>query len=181
MSEKKSTTNILPKLEILIIGVLFIGFTIWAFSKCQRTKTLYEQQAARTTAMEEPNTTEKEKKITEEEKKEKETTQEEKKAEEGKKTTRPKTSRERYTPLYVSIDGLNVREEPKLNASVVAQLKLHEEVTFLNEITDFKQKINLGKVEAYEPWIKIRTRKGKSGWVYGAGVHYYKTETQGVQ
>lgn len=193
MSQKKSTTTMLPKLEVLIIGVLFIGFIIWSFSKCQQTKTMYEQQATRTNAIGELSpeakaAAEDAAKKKEEAKKETEAKDkaeveggEETEGEEKKKKPRTRTVREPYTPLYVSIEGLNVRMEPKLNADVVAQLKLHEEVTFLNEVTEFKQKINLGTVEAYEPWIKIRTRKNKTGWVYGAGVHYYKTTTAGVQ
>ena len=53
-------------------------------------------------------------------------------------------------------------------------LKLNDEVYFLGETTDFKQKINLGDRIAFDPWIKVRAYTGHEGWVYGAGVHYFK-------
>ncbi|MEL7021834.1 MAG: SH3 domain-containing protein [Bacteroidota bacterium] len=93
----------------------------------------------------------------------------------------PKPSAPVGTPLYITIDNLNMRDHPHLDSTVVARLPLFELVTFMDEVTDFKQEINLGKVMANEPWVKIQTKKGKIGWVYGAGVHYYKIKREGVQ
>lgn len=85
------------------------------------------------------------------------------------------------TTLYITIDNLNMRTHPHLDSAVVAQLPLFETVTFLNEVTEFKEEINLGKEMANEPWVKIQTKRGKAGWVYGAGVHYHKKKREGVQ
>ncbi|MFK7934191.1 MAG: SH3 domain-containing protein [Saprospiraceae bacterium] len=85
------------------------------------------------------------------------------------------------TTLYVTIDNLNMRTHPHLDSVVVAKLPLFERVTFLNEVTEFKQEINLGKEMANEPWVKVQTKRGKDGWVYGAGVHYHKVAREGVQ
>lgn len=89
--------------------------------------------------------------------------------------------RERLTPLYSTIDGLNVRKGPSVKFGVVDRLELFEEVFFLNEVTDSTEQINLGSVTPDEPWVKIRTRKGQEGWVYGAGVDFYKRELEGVE
>lgn len=95
---------------------------------------------------------------------------------------KPKPQRQTFgTTLYITIDGLNMRNHPHLDSAVVAQLPLFEPVTFMDEVTEFKQEINLGKEMANEPWVKVQTRKGKAGWVYGAGVHYYKIKREGVQ
>ena len=89
--------------------------------------------------------------------------------------------REKLTPLYVTFEGLNVRSGPGLNYGKVDRLKLYDEVIFLNEITDSTFQINLGQVTPDEPWVKIKTPSGKEGWVYGAGVEYFKKKLEGVE
>jgi Bacterial SH3 domain len=82
--------------------------------------------------------------------------------------------------LYVSISGLKVRTAPNLTAKVVQKLALFDEVSYQNEVTKYTQPLSLGKEMANEPWVKVRTKKGKIGWVYGAGVSYYKIKRKGV-
>ena len=82
--------------------------------------------------------------------------------------------------LYVTIEGLNVRAEPNLKAKSFGKLKLFDQVSFLGKVTDEAQKLSLGTDEAEEPWVKIRTKRGTIGWVYGAGVSYYKKKRKGV-
>lgn len=84
------------------------------------------------------------------------------------------------TTLFVSIDGLKVRKEPGLKGEAVAELKLYEPVTFLNKKTEWTQEISLGYEKVTDHWVKVRTQSGKEGWVFGAGVHYYKMKRQGV-
>ncbi|HAD12714.1 MAG TPA: hypothetical protein DCF33_09785 [Saprospirales bacterium] len=83
--------------------------------------------------------------------------------------------------LFVSIDGLKVRKEPGLKGETVETLKLYDQVTFLNKKTEWTQEISLGYEKVTDHWVKVRTPSGKEGWVFGAGVHYYKTKRQGVQ
>lgn len=82
--------------------------------------------------------------------------------------------------LYITIKNLKVRKSPGLKEDVVAQLPLFEEVIFMDEVTDSTYQINLGYEIADEPWVKIKTEKGVIGWVYGAGVNYYKQKRTGV-
>ncbi len=89
--------------------------------------------------------------------------------------------RERVTPLYVTIEGLNVRQGPGVKYGVVDRLPLYEEVYFLHEVTDSTEQIDLGSITPEAPWVKIRTRKGREGWVYGVGVSYYKMKLEGVE
>lgn len=77
-------------------------------------------------------------------------------------------------PLFVTIDGLKLRKEPGLKGEAVEQLKLNEQVTFLNQKTDWSQEINMGDEKVTDYWVKVRTASGKTGWVFGAGLHYYK-------
>jgi hypothetical protein len=73
-----------------------------------------------------------------------------------------------------------VRKEPGLKGESVAELKLYEPVTFLNKKTEWTQEISLGYEKVTDHWVKVRTQSGKEGWVFGAGVHYYKMKRQGV-
>lgn len=82
--------------------------------------------------------------------------------------------------LWVVIDGLNVREKPELKAKSFGKLSLHDRVTFLGDVTKNTQKLSLGAEEADEPWVKIKTKRGTVGWVYGAGVSFYKTKRKGA-
>lgn len=93
----------------------------------------------------------------------------------------PKTNgTDSKTTLYTTIDGLKVRKEPGLKSETVAKLELYEPVTFLNKKTEWTQEISLGYEKVTDHWVKIRTKSGKEGWVFGAGVHYYKMKRKGV-
>ena len=77
------------------------------------------------------------------------------------------------TELFITIDSFNFRTTPKLDGAVIKKLRLSEKVVYLNQITDFSQKIFVKESWEDEPWIKVRTIEGDEGWVYGAGVSYY--------
>lgn len=88
--------------------------------------------------------------------------------------------RDKVTPLYITIENLALRQGPGLNYEILDRLSLFEEVSFLNEVTDSSYTLKLGQITTTEPWVKIRSRKGRDGWVYGAGVDYYKHKLEGV-
>ncbi|MFT6000083.1 MAG: hypothetical protein ACI81P_002543 [Neolewinella sp.] len=101
----------------------------------------------------------------------------------GDSVVRPPASEviiEKVTALYSTIDGLNVRSGPSMKRGVVTRLKLYEEVFFTGEVTDSLYSIDLGDITPTAPWVKIRMEDGKEGWVYGAGVSYYKFQLKGV-
>ena len=87
---------------------------------------------------------------------------------------------QKETTLYSTIDGLNVRVRPELGAPIVGRLTLYAPVTFMNEVTDSLYQIDLGDITPTEPWVKVRLKDGTVGWVYGAGVRYYKYKLEGV-
>ncbi len=95
-------------------------------------------------------------------------------------TTQPAAATPKYSTLYVVIDGLKMRKEAGLKGDLVAKLELYEPVSFLNQKTEWTQEISLGKEKVTDHWVKIRTKSGKEGWVFGAGVHYYKMKRKGV-
>ena len=166
MSEKKG--SILPSLELMIIAVFFIGFAFWAINKCSDTQSKY---------------------INREERKRLRNLEDSlgRKIEAAKRDT-PKTSpiasptvsaAPALSRLYVCLENLKVRKSPTTSAEILETLPLFEEVYFLNEVSDSTTTVNLGKQTVTEPWIKIQTRKGRAGWVFGAGVHYYRRKHPG--
>ena len=157
---KKSKEGLLPKMEILIILVFFISFVVWAMSKCSSTQKEYEQKEAK--QMEQP-VMEKTEKVTPKEKL-------------SIKPPSKKSKTEKVTVLYVVLEDLKLRKGHSLDSAIIKTLKMNDEVYFLNEVTEFKQEINLGDRMATEPWIKVRAYTGHEGWVYGAGINYYKSK-----
>jgi hypothetical protein len=89
-------------------------------------------------------------------------------------------TQQQYSILYVTIDGLKVHKEPNLKGAVVTKLKLDQPVYFLNQKTEKVEEISLGYEKVKDHWVKVRTKAGKEGWVFGAGVHYYKMKRKGV-
>lgn len=92
-------------------------------------------------------------------------------------TTNPNS---KYGTLYVTIDGLKMRKTPGLKGDLVTKLDLYEQVYFLNKKSEKTETISLGYEKVTDYWVKIRTKSGKEGWVFGAGVHYYKMKRKGV-
>lgn len=167
--KKQAEGGVLPKIELLFIFIFFLVFITWAMSKCGSVQEEYAQENEKDTALTETT------KIPEE-KVEKEPAAKLAAAKEpvvaANKT--PVVKIEKRTVLYVLLDGLKLRKSHHLDSTVVKTLKLNDEVYFLGKTTDFKQKINLGDRMAFEPWVKVRAYTGHEGWVYGAGVHYFK-------
>ena len=183
MAKKKK--SILPGVEITIIIVFFISFMLFAIPRCNEKR----QEYAST------NAADNSKELVEE-------------TPSNQTTANPKpdsilvpvgtappaintpviqspptlqtTNVNTATRLYVTINGLNIRRGPSLDSIILNKLVLFEEVYFLNEITPFTEEISLGTSVADEPWIKVRTKQGREGWVYGAGVYYYKRKYPGM-
>ncbi len=195
MAEKKRS-GIFANIEVIIVAILFLGFIMWAVTKCNATRNRYaDVEAARTrdslallpktptrtvvptplpespaTAPITPNNQVATLPVTP--KPVAPTTPIASKPIPAATPTKPK--------LYVTMDGLNVRTEPNLKAKSLGKLPLYAEVSFLNETTKEPQKLSIGTTTVEEPWVKIKTQKGTIGWVFGAGVSYYKTKRKGT-
>jgi hypothetical protein len=177
MSEKRQ--NILFRVQLILMLAFFVGFLIWANTRCDRMREKYRDKWEERQAVLEAARQDSIAKVKAADSLAKALNENPSPAPEGPGTT-VLSPRERYTPLYVTINGLNLRREPHLDSKVLIRLKLYEEVEFLNEVTDTTTRVSLGKIETDAPWIKVRSKKGQVGWVYGAGVHYYKRKQEGA-
>jgi len=76
---------------------------------------------------------------------------------------------------YVVLDSLKFRTGPYLDSTLIRYLPHGEELVSLNEVTDFEQGLRVSVDEfTREPWVKVRDKNGREGWVYGAGVRPYR-------
>lgn len=170
---EKNAKGLLPKVEVIIVAVFALSFLVWIIPKCGSDRPAEEElpeelladSTQAETAAKPPAAA-------------KDTTA--KPAVPVTTTTAPARTEPQYAKLYVTIEGLNLRSQPGLKSPVLAKLPLFEEVYFLNEVTDSTTEVSLGYEKAREPWVKIRTKKGQEGWVFGAGVNYYKKKTPGT-
>lgn len=203
MAEKKKTTTtrrkkkksafmdtakIFSRFEVLFVVVLFLGFFAWAFSKCSNsgtvrtnptnpieTETEDNEENLSPAASNNPNSP----------------TYDLNDASSGNASavTAPTggevevvsrgngssgNTKRSYTPLYVTLQDLKVRKGPSRDSSIITVLSLNEEVMFMEKRTGFRERINIGTEITNEPWVYIQTKKGHKGWVYGAGIHYFK-------
>ncbi len=89
-------------------------------------------------------------------------------------TTNPSTQEKAPTILYAWVDKLRIREQPTTKSKIVVEVKEGTSFTYLNEKTDYKERINLRGTLFNEPWLKIKTQEGQEGWVYGGAVKFYE-------
>jgi uncharacterized protein YgiM (DUF1202 family) len=186
MAKKESVPNT-RLVPFIIVSLITLIFLIWAMQQCNRNSGEYAnaaEQAERESYLDSLSRIEEEKRIQAEA---------EARAEAllrartqplpGDSVVRIPVAEkiiERETILYSTIDGLNVRRGPSLKNSIIARLPLYEEVKFAGEVTDSLYEIDLGEVTPKAPWVRVELKDGKTGWVYGAGVSYYKTRLEGV-
>ena len=166
MSKPKSKENdVIPNMELILIFIFFGAFVVWAVSKCMVTQAKYEEEAA----LKNPVT-----KVDSVKTEPKPATDVTALTEEKKVAPKTKTIVKEVAALYVVLDHLKLRKGPSRDSAIIREFKLHDRVYFLDQVTTFREKINLGDRMAYEPWVKVRSKSGHEGWVYGAGVHYHK-------
>lgn len=88
--------------------------------------------------------------------------------------TAPTPATPTVTEIYTWVNELRMREEATTNSPIVVTLKEGDPLEFAGEKSDFTEKISLRGTLFDEPWLKVTTKSGKEGWVYGGGVKFYK-------
>jgi Bacterial SH3 domain len=165
MSERRG--SLLPQLELLFFIALFLAFGLWGVRQCNRTRERFRERSESEQLRQLEDSLSR---LIESRK------------DSARRAPSPTPSAPPSPPvLYVSIQGLKVRPTPSLNGEPIETLNLYDQVYFLGEVTDSVQTINLGKQLVSEPWVKIQTPRGRAGWVFGAGVHYYKRKHPGAE
>jgi hypothetical protein len=179
--------GLLSKIEYIVIGVFALIFLVWAVSKCNAHKDQAQEDAAveaqedslanatkpAATATPQPAATAASTGTADTTKTAVQPATQ--------PTAQPAKAQEpQGSKLYVTIDKLKLRKAPGLKSESLGELKLFDEVYYMDEVTDSTYEVNLGKEIAKEPYVKVKTKRGTVGWVYGAGVHYVKKKRSGV-
>lgn len=81
-----------------------------------------------------------------------------------------------YPFISIIHDQVQVRDQAGIDAKVIATLNKGDRVMDLGEISPFTTKIKWHNQQYDEHWIKIKTTKAKTGWIYGAAVNLTKEE-----
>ena len=76
--------------------------------------------------------------------------------------------------FYTVVPDVKIRAKPGLDSKILGKIPKDMAVTYLNVRTDKTQKLTIDNIPHDEPWLKIRTKKGTIGWVYGGTVRGYK-------
>jgi hypothetical protein len=74
--------------------------------------------------------------------------------------------------LVANIDYLRVRKTPGQNGEMIATLSKGDQVKDLGEVSSFTTRVQLRGIWFDEPWIKIQTESGETGWVYAGGLNF---------
>ena len=72
--------------------------------------------------------------------------------------------------LYSWVDKLNIRDTPSLKGRSVTSAQSDEALTYKGEKSDKTEMIVLRGVLYDEPWLKVETKNGEEGWVFGGAV-----------
>lgn len=85
---------------------------------------------------------------------------------------------EKPSYLYVVIDSFKLRKGPDIRDSIMEYLRVGQEVIDLKQRTEKEEtfKIKQGLRPKTAPWVKIKTKKGNEGWVFAAGLEFYKSK-----
>lgn len=175
---KKKGAGLRIKTEVLIVLVFFLCFIVWAVSKCSDKKQEYLPEVTEESTAEVENSDSLALSETASSDRPQAESLQEFPTAEG---AAPIIQTVYATKLYVSIDGLKLRRAPSVDSPFITTLPLFDELTFLNEVSDSTDIISLAEgIIANEPWVRVRHYTGNEGWVYGAGVHYYKMKYPGL-
>ncbi|MEM6769180.1 MAG: SH3 domain-containing protein, partial [Bacteroidota bacterium] len=72
--------------------------------------------------------------------------------------------------LVTWVDRINVRASATTDAKVVARIPNGETMVYLGEQSPRTETILLRSKAYREPWLKVKTKNGQQGWVFGGAV-----------
>ncbi len=94
------------------------------------------------------------------------------------KEVKPTEAIEKNSPIQkpliftTNLDNLRLRDQPGKEGKELARLPIGTKVFDTGEVSEFTTPLKLRGVNFDEPWIKIKTAQGISGWIYGGGLSF---------
>lgn len=71
-----------------------------------------------------------------------------------------------------AVADLRLRETPGEKGAILATLPKDALLEDMGEVSDFTTRVILRGIAYDEPWIKVKTADGKTGWVYAGGLNF---------
>lgn len=177
----------LNRVEIVLGGIILLIFLIWSFDRCSSISKYQPQepveqetpQQVDNTAQNNPTTNTNNNSNTNTNNNSTQTTTQpvQQQPQPQPVQSEPRVVSVDASPtIYVNVEGLKLRNKPGLSGTqVLSALPLHTPLSFMNEQTDFREKITIGDITYNEPWVRVKSKSGLlEGWVYGGGVRFYK-------
>lgn len=85
-------------------------------------------------------------------------------------TAEPNEAQHQPVSLKILLDDLRIRQSPTLNGEIIEKLDANNLVQWLGDISPNTDAIRLRGVSFDDPWLKIATASGKTGWGYAAAM-----------
>lgn len=82
------------------------------------------------------------------------------------------TKNDQRAKLVVVANQLRLREQPGENGAVLKTISKGETLYDLEEVSNFSTRIELEGKAYNEPWLKVETSEGESGWVYACPLFF---------
>ncbi len=82
------------------------------------------------------------------------------------------TGDEHPLSFNVNVTGLRLRKTPGPEGELIRVLEEQEVLYDLGEVSDFTTPIQLRGVRFDEPWLKVATETGETGWVYAGALSF---------
>ncbi len=96
-------------------------------------------------------------------------------AEKGRETNASSSTEETPTeviPFTVGVDRLRFRQAPGTDAEIISELGQGVKVSFADSISTFITSVTLRGIDYNDPWVRVKTAAGKTGWVYGGALQF---------
>lgn len=79
--------------------------------------------------------------------------------------------------LVVVFPQISLRDAPGKKSNAIRVLKHMEEVTDLNEVSNFESSVYFNDKNYQSPWIKVKTADHQVGWVFGSALQPMQRDT----
>ncbi len=84
----------------------------------------------------------------------------------------PHTQSASVVQFRTAVADLRLRETPGEKGAILTTLPKDAVLEDLGEVSDFTTRVTLRGITYNEPWIKVKTTDGKTGWVYAGGINF---------
>jgi len=78
--------------------------------------------------------------------------------------------------LTANLDNVRIRDKAGLTGKDILTVRKDTKLIYLNEMSDFTDAITLRGIAYNDPWLKVKTMQGETGWVYAGVVKFNMTK-----